>query len=140
MTHRLESCRETEAPCLVAEVNVTDRPWVARHLTTPESMVSSPRRRPLVYIYDLPAEFNTRMHQYRLDKVRTLARACKCQNLPCASHTCMISCKLPADVCCMLCQAPAVCDAENMYMETIQPVQQCLVHQFLDVWHRDGFS
>ncbi len=22
-----------------------------------------------MYIYDLPAEFNTRMHQYRLDKV-----------------------------------------------------------------------
>ena len=54
---------------MAAELNVTDRPWVARHLIKPEAMVSSPRRRPLVYIYDLPAEFNTRMHQYRLDKV-----------------------------------------------------------------------
>ena len=55
---------------MAAELNVTERPWVARHLTTPESMASSPRRRPLIYIYDLPAEFNTRMHQYRLDKVK----------------------------------------------------------------------
>ena len=29
----------------------------------------SPRKRPLIYIYDLPAEFNSRMHQYRLNKV-----------------------------------------------------------------------
>ena len=27
------------------------------------------RKRPLVYIYDLPSEFNTRMHQYRINKV-----------------------------------------------------------------------
>ena len=54
---------------VTAELNVTERPWVERHLRRPGIMASSPRKRPLIYIYDLPAEFNTRMHQYRLDKV-----------------------------------------------------------------------
>lgn len=54
---------------MTAELNVTERPSVERHLTRPEIMASSPRKKPLIYIYDLPAEFNTRMHQYRLDKV-----------------------------------------------------------------------
>ena len=31
--------------------------------------MAGPRKRPLVYIYDLPSEFNTRMHQYRINKV-----------------------------------------------------------------------
>ena len=34
----------------------------------PEAMAGQ-RKRPLVYIYDLPSEFNTRMHQYRINKV-----------------------------------------------------------------------
>ena len=54
---------------VTAELNVTERPWVERHLRRPEIMASSPRKKPLIYIYDIPAEFNTRMHQYRLDKV-----------------------------------------------------------------------
>ena len=34
----------------------------------PGAMVGQ-RKRPLLYIYDLPSEFNTRMHQYRINKV-----------------------------------------------------------------------
>ncbi len=71
---------------MAAELNVTERPWVARHLTTPESMESSPRRRPLIYIYDLPAEFNTRMHQYRIDKVCTLPHAPAIARICCMHH------------------------------------------------------
>ena len=47
-----------------------DRPWlkeVMRQIPSAANPQSRPtRKRPLIYVYDLPPEFNTRHLQYRL--------------------------------------------------------------------------
>ncbi len=54
-----------------------DNPHITGHLKdmimdTPASMDPGdrpePRKRPLIYIYELPAEFNVRLMQYRIEK------------------------------------------------------------------------
>lgn len=54
------------------ESMLATRPWLRAHVAlTPEAqpkLPDTPRRRPLVYIYDLPPEFTTRMLQYRINK------------------------------------------------------------------------
>ena len=42
-----------------------ERPHIAPHVVTPAAAAPPPeqRLRPLIYVYDLPAEFNTRMLQ-----------------------------------------------------------------------------
>lgn len=46
------------------------RPWlkvqVGPALEAQPELPKTPRKRPLIYIYDLPAEFNTRLFQYKL--------------------------------------------------------------------------
>ncbi|BDA44352.1 hypothetical protein COCOBI_05-5360 [Coccomyxa sp. Obi] len=49
-----------------AGVNFTERPWLSELVSAAEQ--AEQRRRPLIYVYDLPAEFNSRMLQYRLSK------------------------------------------------------------------------
>ncbi|CAK0774152.1 hypothetical protein CVIRNUC_004140 [Coccomyxa viridis] len=61
------ACHRQSGASSAAELDLTERPWVRRHLVKPETMAGQ-RKRPLVYIYDLPSEFNTRMHQYRINK------------------------------------------------------------------------
>ncbi len=46
---------------------MTERPWLRELVSVAEQ--PKQRRRPLIYVYDLPAEFNSRMLQYRLNKV-----------------------------------------------------------------------
>ena len=117
---------------------MTERPWVARHLRKPESMASTPRKRPLVYIYDLPAEFNTRMHQYRLDKARHLPLCCLPAGMLRASCACTLRCCCSAVLFRLRRQALGLFYAENLHLETVQPVQQRLIHQYLDVCYRNG--
>ncbi len=50
-----------------AGVNLTEKPWLREVL--PAAQQLQEHRRPLIYVYDLPAEFNSRMLQYRLNKV-----------------------------------------------------------------------
>ena len=50
-----------------AGVDLTEQPWL-REVTSAAQQLPE-RRRPLIYVYDLPAEFNSRMLQYRLNKV-----------------------------------------------------------------------
>ncbi len=45
-----------------------ERPWLRPHTVTPAALQGKTRMRPLIYVYDLPAEFNSRMLQYRLNK------------------------------------------------------------------------
>jgi len=45
-----------------------DRPWLTPHAQNPASAdppLTPMRRRPLIYIYDLPSDFNTRLLQVR---------------------------------------------------------------------------
>jgi hypothetical protein len=46
------------------------RPWLNHTLVIPPAALDAPpaglpRRRPLIYVYNLPAEFTTRLLQYR---------------------------------------------------------------------------
>ena len=52
------------------------RPWIAAHAQPPASTIkaASTRLRPLIYIYDLPSIYNTRLLQYRVVKVGALLR------------------------------------------------------------------
>jgi len=54
---------------VVAGVSLVERPWLQGHIRAPAVGVLTQRRRPLIYIYDLPSEFNSQMLQYRLTKV-----------------------------------------------------------------------
>lgn len=51
---------------LLAGLEDTERPWIKPHVHTPAAQDPEPgatRRRPLIYIYELPAIFNTHMLQ-----------------------------------------------------------------------------
>jgi hypothetical protein len=54
------------------ESQLATRPWLKAHVgLTPEAqpvLPSTPRRRPLIYVYELPPEYTTRMHQYRIHR------------------------------------------------------------------------
>lgn len=50
-----------------AGINLTEKPWLREVIPAAEQLPE--RRRPLIYVYDLPTEFNSRMLQYRLNKV-----------------------------------------------------------------------
>ena len=48
---------------------LNDRPWVRGSLApTPAAQRRAKRLRPLIYVYDMPAEFTTRMLQYRVER------------------------------------------------------------------------
>ena len=50
--------------CCCTGANLTERPWLRRHIRTPAAAAREKVKRPLIYVYDLPAEFNSRMLQY----------------------------------------------------------------------------
>ncbi|KAL4438037.1 hypothetical protein ABPG77_004258 [Micractinium sp. CCAP 211/92] len=50
---------------------VKERPWIAEHVAAPAAEDPKPgdtRKRPLIYVYELPAIFNSKLLQYRPDK------------------------------------------------------------------------
>ena len=53
-------------------LNLTEQPWVAAVATDAAVAASraQQRLRPLIYVYDLPALFNSRMLEWRIIKVR----------------------------------------------------------------------
>lgn len=59
----------TRVKTVQAGVDFTERPWLRELIAAPAAAPMATRKRPLLYIYDLPAEFNSRMLQYRLNKV-----------------------------------------------------------------------
>ena len=63
-------------PCLfvLLSVRLKDTPWIhAVAAIAPEAMLEPPsgelanRRRPLIYVYDIPAEYTSKMLQFRYD-------------------------------------------------------------------------
>jgi hypothetical protein len=50
---------------------LSSRPWLAAHVAvTPEALPQpppTPRKRPFIYVYDLPPLYNAHMLQYRMD-------------------------------------------------------------------------
>ena len=46
------------------------RPWLEPHAQTPAAHAGTHQSRPLIYVYDLPSIYNTRLLQYRVVKVR----------------------------------------------------------------------
>jgi hypothetical protein len=53
------------------------RPHIAPHVVTPAAADPPPKQRlrPLIYVYDLPAEFNTRMLQVQTAENAAVAEA-----------------------------------------------------------------
>jgi hypothetical protein len=49
-------------------VNQPPAATVELHKSTAVSSQSLQRKRPFIYVYDLPAKYNSRMLQYRVDK------------------------------------------------------------------------
>lgn len=56
---------------MVCEIgaDLTERSWLRNLIVEPGKRQQAERKRPLIYVYDLPSQFNSRMLQYRLDKV-----------------------------------------------------------------------
>ena len=56
---------------------VESRPWLSPHIRTPAAFdpPTPTRPRPLIYVYDLPPIFNTRLVQYRVDRNYCFYRA-----------------------------------------------------------------
>ena len=66
------------------------RPWLKDTIRTPAAAdppPSSHRRRPLIYVYDAPPEYNTRMLQYRVLKTACVHRMFGGQNESYFGHT-----------------------------------------------------
>jgi hypothetical protein len=63
----------------LSAAHIRHRPWLqATSAVPPASLVPPPaatRKRPLIYIYDLPPEFNTRMLQYRVKREACIYRS-----------------------------------------------------------------
>ncbi|KAG2501891.1 hypothetical protein HYH03_000389 [Edaphochlamys debaryana] len=62
------------------------RPWIERLVTIPPAAMETPpkptRPRPLIYVYDVPADYTTRMLQYRL-----IGQACLYRRFHEGNHT-----------------------------------------------------
>jgi hypothetical protein len=62
-------CARKKKGEVMEESLLSRRPWLAAHVSpTPEAqseLPSTPRMRPLIYVYELPPEFSSRMLQYR---------------------------------------------------------------------------
>jgi hypothetical protein len=74
------------------------RPHIAPHVVTPAAADPPPdqRLRPLIYVYDLPAEFNTRMLQVQAVE-GAVRQCCWCNNSSGTLWCCMVcvsTCKL----------------------------------------------
>ena len=67
------SARCALVPALHAGLQDTSRPWLKLFVNTPLSALPSPpadkqRKRPFIYVYDMPPAYTGRMLQYRLGK------------------------------------------------------------------------
>ena len=68
------------------------RPWLRPHIATPAPLQRKMRMRPLIYVYDLPAEFNSRMLQYRLNKACLLSSILALQDSWTACYALALNC------------------------------------------------
>lgn len=59
----------TSCPCSAGDIQNGLRPWLASVAAESPSAADPPalptRKRPFIYVYDLPPEFNVRMLQWR---------------------------------------------------------------------------
>lgn len=81
--------------CVRIDLHWKPPPWVEEVSTNAVNESQHPmlKRRPLVYVYDLPSIFNSRMLQYRIDKV-SLQGATRCMHQFRHTHTGCTSCNL----------------------------------------------
>ncbi|MEW5310146.1 MAG: hypothetical protein WDW38_001973 [Sanguina aurantia] len=63
-------CTRKRAGSEMEEGDFESKPWLKETVGIPPAAAAVPaaptRKRPLIYIYDMPPEFTTRMHQYRI--------------------------------------------------------------------------